>query len=651
MSGVYNSSGLYNIGIQSLMVYQNAMNVVSQNLANVDTPFYCRKLVNFSEGLNGTGVNFGDVNRVYSESASQNAQVCASNFAGMDVNLRALKSLEPLLDDDTNNVAKYLNDAISALTTLNTSPGSYDTRKSYLDKLTMLSNQFSATNNQMQTQQQVINQQLQSTAASANDLLQNIAAMNQQISQVPPDQDTSALLDQREQLVQTLAQYMDFSSQIDSQGQVSIALHNGIQLLSGSHAVTLSSAPDASYPTTLDITIIDGNSTIPVNTYVTSGQIGGLLSYRNTLYSAQQALGRLSLSMAQALNSQNKLGMDYNGNLGTNIFNDINSSQATANRSIPNINNTGTANLNVSIQNPSLLTTSDYQLSFDTPNHYKLTRLSDNSVVSSGAVGTLPQTVSADGFNLNITSGTLAAGDKFIISPTQGAISNMSLAISDPKLLALALPVVADATVNNTGNGAIQLTAVTDTTNAAFSTAQALNPPIQIQFLTDNTYQLVNTNTNAVMEGPITYTNGANVFPTPGGYNPGYQIKLSGNNIAAGDTFNINYNVNGASDNRNGLLMLSSYQNGSLQGGSLNFMQGYRLLSGDVSRETNSVQTLYTANQTLLRQAKSQYNEVSAVNAQEESVNLMGYQQAYQASAQILQTARSVFDEVINMLR
>jgi flagellar hook-associated protein 1 FlgK len=644
-------SGIYNIGIQSLMAYQNAMNISAQNLANVDTPFYSRKLVNFSEGMAGTGVNFGDVRRVYNESASQNVQTCASNYESMDVCLRNLKSLEPLLDDDTNNVAKYMNDAISALTALNTNPSSYDSRKSYLDKLTMLSNQFNSVNNRMQTQQQVVNQQIQSTAESANDILQNIASMNQQISQVPVGQDTSTLMDQREQLVQSLAQYLNFSSQIDSSGQISISLNNGIQLLSGSQAMTLSSAPDSSYPTKMNLSVVDGKATTPINKYVTSGQIGGLLSFENTLSSAQQALGRLSLSMSQAMNAQNKLGMDYNGNLGGNIFNDINSPAATTSRIIPNTQNTGTGSLNVAIKNTSLLTTSDYQLNFDTPGHYTLTRLSDNSVVSGGALGTLPQTVSADGFDLNITSGTIAAGDKFIVSPTAGAISNMNLAISDPKLLALASPVIANADIQNMGDGSILLTSVTDTTNSTFSTPKALNPPIQVQFLSDNTYQLVNATTNTVMEGPIPYTNGSNIFPTPGGYDPGYRATLTGSNIKAGDTFNINYNSNGASDNRNGLLMLGVYQNGSLEGGSLNFMQGYRLLSGDVSRETNSVQTIYTSNQTLYRQATSQFNEISAVNTQEESVNLMSYQQAYQASAQILQTARSIFDDVIQMLR
>src|SRR5690606_25748068 len=130
------------------------------NISNVNTPFYSRKIVDFTEGFNGTGVNIGDVRRIYSESSSKNVQTCTSQFEVLDVYLRNLKTLEPILDNDNSNLSRYLDDAISALTVLNPNPSSYDARKSYLDKLTMLTNQFNSVNDQIQTQQQVVNQQI-----------------------------------------------------------------------------------------------------------------------------------------------------------------------------------------------------------------------------------------------------------------------------------------------------------------------------------------------------------------------------------------------------------------------------------------------------------------------------------------------------------
>ena len=82
-----------------------------------------------------------------------------------------------------------------------------------------------------------------------------------------------------------------------------------------------------------------------------------------------------------------------------------------------------------------------------------------------------------------------------------------------------------------------------------------------------------------------------------------------------------------------------------------NYIQAYNLLSGAVSQQTSATHTQFDSNKILKEQATKVFNEVSAVDTQEETINLMSYQQAYQASAQILQTAKSVFDDVIQMLR
>jgi flagellar hook-associated protein 1 FlgK len=643
-------NGIYTIGLQSLMAYQSAMNTVSQNIANQRTAYYSRKVVDFSEGIAGSGVSIGDVRRIYDESTSQNVQQSTSNFSAMDLYLRNMKYFEPLLDQDSTNVAKYLNDAIASLTSLNADTSIYDNRVGYLDKLGQLCTQFNSVSTQIEAQYTNINQQLQSTIVSINDTVSSIAALNAQIVAIPDGQDPSNLQDQREQLVQGLAKYLNCSSSIGSDGQMNLTLSNGTPLLAGSSPTLLSTATDAAYPQNIDVILSNGSKSISINGLLTSGQIGGLLNYRQSLYTAQQALGRVSLAISQTMNSQNKLGMDYNGALGGNIFNDVNGTSACLSRVIPNQNNTGTANLNVSITSVPALMASDYKLQFDTASHYTLTRISDGTVMSSGALGSLPQSISADGFSINIASGSVQAGDQFMIAPTANSIGQMGLAISDPKLLALGWPVTANASTANHGDGSVNLTAMLDTTNVAFSTPHALNPPLRIEFLSDSTYQLVNANTNTVMEGPLNYTSGDNVFPTPGGYDPGYRVTLAGG-IKSGDVFNIDYNSNGASDNSNGRAMAAIYSNGCLAGSSLNFMQAYRSLSGDVSRQVNDAQQKYTSYQALQRQAVDQFNEISAVNTSEEGVMLMSYQEAYQASAQILQVARTIFDSVLGMMR
>ncbi len=87
-------------------------------------------------------------------------------------------------------------------------------------------------------------------------------------------------------------------------------------------------------------------------------------------------------------------------------------------------------------------------------------------------------------------------------------------------------------------------------------------------FLSDTSYQLVNANTNAVLEGPLSYDPATtkNIFPSAGGYDPGYRVSLKGN-IKAGDVFNINYNSNVAGDNRNALIFSKLYSDKVLGNG------------------------------------------------------------------------------------
>ena len=646
-------NGMYNIAIKSLSAFQIAMNTTSQNIANVQTPYYSRREVNFSEGLFGTGVNIGDINRVYDTATSQNLQTCASNFSNMDIFLRGLQTLEPLVDDDDNSIATYINNTIASLQELNTDTSSIQARDVFLNNLTTMINQFDTVNSQIMIQQQTINSQLLSATADCNSIMENIATINNQVANAPANEDTTSLYDQREQLVQELAKYFDFSSETDSRGQLNIFLNNGIQLINANQVTEFTTIPDPSYPTLTDVALSNGSINIPVNSFITGGQIAGLLNFRDTLSTTSQSIGQLALGITQSLNQQNQLGMDYNGNLGGNIFTDINSASSMSTRVIPNTQNTGSGTLTVNVNDLTQLTASDYKMVFDTSTHYTLTRISDNTISASGTLGSLPQTVSADGFTINVNSGPIAAGDQFIISPTRNAVNNMQLAIADPKLLALAFPITGTANTQSGSDGQIQITAMTDTTTSAFSTPKQLNPPINIVFLTPTTYQIQNANTSAVIEGPLTYNpeTGANVFPTPGGYDPGYRAMITGSDIQAGDVYSIAYNSNGTSDNRNGLALANLFQQGILDDGTVNFTQCYRLLSGAVSQQTSAVKTQYDSTQILHEQAMNEFNQISGVDTQEETVNLMSYQQAYQASAQILQTAKNVFDDIIMALR
>lgn len=647
-------SSMLSIGLRGLMAFQTALKVTGQNMTNFDRPFYSRRRVDFTSSINSNGVITGDVKRIYSEVASKNLQRTTSDFSMTDIAYDQLAHIEKMLSDDKSSVGAGIKDTLKSIRELNNNVGSSQSRSNYLNMLNFLTTRLNASGSQIEQDQKNINQSLKTIANTVSQITGEIAALNDQIAN-SQSKDILSLLDSREERVQELARYINFSSNIDENNQLNINLSNGSALVLGKQFGTLSTIPDPanSNHVLLQLNTTIGVSPLDITSTVSSGQMAGLYNLQAKLTDTQNALSRLALTFANAINAQNKLGIDANGSWGGNVFNDINSSSAINQRVIANTKNTGTESMTVSITDTNQLTISDYVLKFDTATQYSLTRKSDNTVVTTGTISALPQQISADGFSISLNSGTIAAGDSFIISPTRDGAIGIKMSMTDPKLLALAWAVKTEPSQQNKGSGLINVDAIVDPGNGAFSLPKQLNPPIRIEFLTDTSYQLVDAGTNAVIEGPITYNpalGSHSVFPTSGGYNPGYTVSLSGA-IKQGDIFNISYNDKMSSDNRNGMAMEDLYKKNLLQGSSLTFTNAIDLVTSTVSLQTRSEKINLESNKVLYGQAYSEFQSISGVNQNEEATDLQKYYEACQASAQIIQIAKSVFDTIIQLGR
>lgn len=118
-------------------------------------------------------------------------------------------------------------------------------------------------------------------------------------------------------------------------------------------------------------------------------------------------------------------------------------------------------------------------------------------------------------------------------------------------------------------------------------------------------------------------------------------------------------NEGGIDDNRNGLL-LADIQNsnivrrnvdGSADNNHQTVNQAYTGLVSDIGVVTGQAQTNGAAFTALAEQSEAWYESLSGVNLDEEAANLLRFQQSYAASAQVLATARSVFDTLLSAAR
>lgn len=104
----------------------------------------------------------------------------------------------------------------------------------------------------------------------------------------------------------------------------------------------------------------------------------------------------------------------------------------------------------------------------------------------------------------------------------------------------------------------------------------------------------------------------------------------------------------GESDNRNGQKLLD-LQNSKVVGGNKTFNDAYASLVSTVGSSTAALKTSSETKADVATQLTKQQQSISGVNLDEEYGNLQRYQQYYLANAQVLQTASTLFDAIINI--
>jgi len=118
----------------------------------------------------------------------------------------------------------------------------------------------------------------------------------------------------------------------------------------------------------------------------------------------------------------------------------------------------------------------------------------------------------------------------------------------------------------------------------------------------------------------------------------------------AGDTITLNSQPVGMGDNRNA-LSLAQLQQQRLAGGSQRrFTEEYSAIVSSIGVATSQSNSSLKTENSLLDQAKAYRDSSSGVNLDEEFSNLLKFQQYYQASAQLIKVADSLFQSLLNSL-
>lgn len=638
--------------ISGLLAFQRGLSVTSHNISNVNTPGYSRQRVEltartptaFAGGFIGNGVQTTAIERVYDEFLARQLQAGTSAQAGLAAYHSFAARVDNLLGDPDAGLAPALASFFAAVQTVANDPSSLPARQVLMSEAQSLADRFHYLDQGLADTERNVNTFIGSTVADINQYATAIADMNGQIvlargqsgGQAPND-----LLDQRDELVRKLSELVSVSTLEQDDGSINVFIGSGQTLVVGSRTQSLVAVASEYDPTRYEIGYQAGAGSVNVTAQLSGGKLGGVLAFRaEVLDPARNALGRIALAVSAQVNAQHALGQDLNGNLGADFFAPIDASSPNAAASSLN---GGSAAVAVTVSNPNALKTADYLLAYDGAS-YTVTRLSDNATVYSGAA--FPASLASEGLNLSL-SGAPAAGDRFLISPTRAAAGDIAVAIGDPRLIAAAAPLRTAATVGNGGSGKISAGAVSNTSNLP------LGAPITLTFDPNAGgagvpgFVVGGGPASPILYDPATESGGKSfTFAAYGGVS----FTISGV-PAAGDSFTIANNTNGQGDNRNALVIGALATQLSLDGSTASYTDAYGSLTAEVGTRTRSAEINAGVQQTLLDQAVAARESVSGVNLDEEAANMLRFQQAYQAAAQMIGVADTLFQTLIVTLR
>ena len=639
------------IGVSGLLAFQRSLATTGHNISNVNTPGYSRQRVDLvsnqpqasGNGFIGTGVQSSTVQRIYDNFLTGQVRSATSANSQLQTYSSLAGQVDNLLADPTSGLNPGLQGFFDAVHTATADPASIPARQVLLSQANTLTNRFHYLDQRLSDLRQGINTQITTSVAAINNLASGIAKLNQQIvlaKGLAGGQPPNDLLDQRDALVAKLSEQVSVTSVDQNDGAQNIFIGTGQTLVVGGNASTLSVVGNPYDVTRYEVALSTGAITSITSDYITGGTLGGALDFRKEMLDpAQNALGRVAIGLATTFNDQHKLGQDLKGVLGQDFFNALGSIS-------PKVYSTSAATLTASVSNVNALTTSDYRLDYNGAN-YTLTRLSDNAVISSVPFGAFPQTIASEGLTLTLTAGAVA-GDSFLIQPTRTAAKDVSVVTSDPTRIALAGPLVTREATNanglptNLGTGKISAGNVTNTT------ALPLAAPITLTFNSaTNLFNVVGGPGGTVAYNPATDSAGKSF--TFAGFG-GVTFSLSGV-PSNGDSFTINNNTNGVSDNRNGLLLADLRNQTKLANSSATYAGAYGQLIADVGSTASRVDVSASAQKALLNNVTASRDSVSAVNLDEEAANMLRFQQAYQAAAQVISVSNTLFQTLITAVR
>jgi flagellar hook-associated protein 1 FlgK len=708
-------NGITASALSALKTNSAALSVVSNNVSNINTPGYARRVVNeqtLAVGGQLMGVDIATVQRVSDLFLQQEALSAGGSASQYDTMAGLFTQLNSLLGapGDNQSLATGLTNLSKAFATASQAPSSSSSYTAILNGLSGVASDISDVSNTISSLQSQVDGQVVNAISSTNGLIKQIFDLNTQIKNATATGDTaSALLDQRDVALNSLSKVMGIRVTPQSDGSLSVATADGVNLVSNTYAV-LSYPGGAQNGAYGNIQIQDFSPTtghalgqaLALDPHLSGGSLKGLIDMRDqTLGGLAQSLGNFAQNVAQAFNAQSNANAafpppqsltgrntglvdtdalnftgkttiaiaDANGNLVHRIDVDFDAGTLSLDGGAAT-GTGGTINGFVTALNGAL---SGIGSASFTDGKLSISATGSNGVVVQDDA-TTPSSRGGTGFSqffgLNdlfqasapsiLNTGLSASDDAGIAAGNQIAMSlkgpegDTVKQVSITTTAGMTIGDVVNA-LNTAMGGAATFTL--NANGAISTTTSALYPGYQLNVTTDNTTRGTTgiSFTKLFGIGANNLANQASVFSvTPTVANTPQRIGLSTPGITPssvpGDTIVLAGDNSGAIALQNVMTATRSFQAaGGISAQTASLSDYAAAFYQAVSTQSNNVTQSQTTQDDRLQEAQSRQSSNSGVNLDEELTNLTTYQQAYSASARILNVVDQLYTTLLQI--
>lgn len=655
--------GLFEVSRSAIFAAQQALSVAGHNIANVNTPGYSKQTAIFTEarpqdgnpGQVGTGVTISAIQRSVDSFLESQLTTSREQLGRHEVYRNTLRGIQGLFGDANGlGIGPALNDYFNALQDVATNPSEVPARNVLLAKATTLSQILTQADTDLTANRQSLDRQISQTLTEINSRADQVAELNGKIVEAEVrGQNANDLRDQRQQLVNELADRIEVTTIEDSIGNLTVFVGRGQTLVSGTSSYDLSGVASTANSGFVNVGYAPGGTaTLDITSLITSGRLKGLIEARDTtIPDLQKSLDKLAATLVNEVNQVHRLGYGLDGSTGNNFFAAL-SVTAEAESA-----NTGSATIGSgTITANSLLTMHDYEIQFSSATAYSIVDATTGDTIKGNYTGTAitAPTVDAPASIITGTNDTLVVSVDGTASGTITLTGAASPGQSYTSGAALATEVQskinADATLVAAGKS---VTVIYDTTTDRLVITSDSTASTSAVNVTGGTVRA----TLGLSAGTSTAASGT--YSTPQTFNlDGISVTITGA-PAASDVFTVNSwkdsarnmevsltsankvaassTLAGVPSNNTTAQTLAALKTKSITAlGSTTFSSYYAVTASNFGSTVQRADYDFRSQEILQGQLDSFRSEVSGVSLDEEMVNLLQFQQAFMASSKLI---------------